>query len=111
MIRIAYLLIIPGLLWLALGFFGGKWRIDKTVNERLNAALAGGLAIAFLFGAYFSYTSSYHTECEQGIRTREGYECVGDYVIKKGPDKEGAIIQVMLAGLAFLYAIKSREED
>lgn len=107
-IRFAYLIIIPILTLLALRHWGEKCNMDKLSNDRLNRALLSGIAGALLVGAYLSYTASSHTECDQYVRTRDGEECVGDYITVKGPDKGNALIQILFAGIAIWYAVAKR---
>ena len=54
--------------------------------------------------------AKYHTECDQYIQTRDGQECVGDYITVKGPDKEGAFMGIMFAGLFMWYAVSKRKD-
>ncbi|MGK2849021.1 MAG: hypothetical protein ACSLEX_03060 [Minisyncoccota bacterium] len=109
-IRFAYLIIIPILALLVLRHLGQKCNMDKLSNDRLNRALLSGIAGALLVGAYLSYTASSHTECDQYVQTREGEECVGDYITVKGPDKGSALIQILFAGIAIWYAVAKRPE-
>jgi hypothetical protein len=110
-IRLAYLVALPILLWLGLRYWGSKWAIDAQSNEYLWRAMAAAVAGAFLVGAYLYYTASYHSECTQEIRTRDGYECVGDYVKKKGPAKDHAFTMVLLAGFSGWIAISKRRDE
>lgn len=111
-IRFAYLIIIPALIWLALRHWGKNWKMDWSSNDRLNRTLVAVIAGALLVGAYLSYTASYHAECNQYARTPEGgSECVGDYVTVKGPDKFKALVEVVFAGMAIWYAVSKRPES
>lgn len=108
--RIAYLVILPTLLWFGLGYFTKGLDIDKSTNDRLTRAIAGILAGAFFVGAYLSFTAPYHTVCTQEVQTRDGAECVGDYVGVKGGDKVGAFMSILFGGFASWYAIAKHEE-
>ncbi len=110
-VRIAYLIALPALLWLGLGYFGSKWKGDELANDRLARGIAGIIAGAFFIGAYLSFTAPYHTECTQSVQTRDGTECVGDYVTAKGRDVSGAFIQVVFGALATWYAISKHEDN
>jgi hypothetical protein len=110
-VRIGYLVILPALLWLGLSFFGNKWKSDKLSNERLARGIAGIIAGALFVGAYLSFTAHYHTECTHSVQTRDGTECVGDYVTAKGRDMSGMFIQVVLGVLATWYAISKHNGD
>jgi hypothetical protein len=110
-IRIAYLIILPILLWFCLGYFGNKWEADEAINDRLNRAIVAMIAGALFVGAYLSFTSNYHTECTQSTRTTDGTECVGDYRTVKGPDKAGVLIFVAFASIATWYAVSKRNDN
>lgn len=109
-IRIAYLIILPVVLWLTLRHWASNWKIDTSSNDRINRALAGGIAGILLLGAITSYTAIYHAECDQYSGGREP-ECVGDYITVKGGDKAGALIQLVFAGVAFWYAVSKKPEE
>lgn len=104
-------ILLPILLWLSLGCLGNKWSMTKLANDRLNRGIIGMLAGIFFFGAYLASTATYHSECTQTVQTRDGSECVGDYVTVKGSDKGGAFIWVLLGMVAFWYATAERKED
>lgn len=105
-----YLIIIPTLTWLALGYFGKRWEMDRQSNDQLNRVIIGGIAGALLVGAYLSYTSDYHTECDQYAGRGDNRECVGDFVTVKGPDSGLALMQIAFAGVAAWYAVSKRPE-
>lgn len=105
LVRIVYLITIPVLVYFFLKSFGKKWAIDES--RAVVACIAGAL----LVGAYLSLTANYHTKCDQYVQTRDGQECVGDYVTVKGPDKSGAFMQLVFAGFAIWYAIKRKEDN
>lgn len=110
-VRVAYLIALPALLWLGLRYFGSKWDGDEMANNRLARGIAGIIAGAFFVGAYLSFTAPYHTECTQSVRTNDGSECVGDYVTVKGRDLSGAFISLGLGALATWYAISKHDDD
>lgn len=110
-VRIGYLIILPALLWLGLGYVGSKWKADEMANNRLARGVAGIIAGALFVGAFLSFTAPYHTECTQSARTSDGTECVGDYVSVKGRDLSGTFILVGLGALATWYAISKHEDD
>jgi hypothetical protein len=111
-VRIAYLIIIPTSIWVILRFWSISWNIDSSFNDRLTRALASGIAGALLVGAYLSFTSSYHIECEQYAGNGENRECVGDYKSVEGPDIFAGFLQIIVSGGAIWFAIsdKSRNE-
>jgi hypothetical protein len=99
-VRFAYLVIIPAVVWLLLLWLGARWDIDALTNDRIQRALFAGIAGLLLVGAYQSYSARWHTECDQSVQTRDGEECVGDYVPVKGGDKGAALLLLFLAGIA-----------
>jgi hypothetical protein len=105
------LIIIPIIILLILQHFGKKWNIDAITNDRLNRTLLALVASALFFAAYISYTANHHIECDQYIRTRDGDECVGDYVTVEGPNTTTALIEGLFAGMALWYSIVKRNED
>jgi len=110
-IRSIYLIIIPISVYFFLKYFGKKWTMDKISNDYLNRTIVACIAGALLVGAYLSMTANYHTECDQYVRTRDGGECVGDYITVKGSDKSAAFMQVIFAGFAIWYASAKRKES
>lgn len=109
-VRTAYLLILPSALILILNYFGARWGGGKEENDRLNRAIIGIIAGAFFIGAYLSCTSAHHFKCTQEVRTKDGLECVGDYVPVKGPDISGAVILAALGSFAFWSAAFRRKD-
>lgn len=110
-IRTVYLIVLPALLWFGLRYFGSKWEADELANERLTRGIAGILAGALFVGAYLSFNAAYHSECTQTVRSRDEYECVGDYVRVPGGDRSGAFILAMFGILATWYAVAKHTED
>lgn len=104
-IRVAYLAVIPAILWLALRYVGGKLDMDPFDNDRLNRAITAAIAGMLIVAAYQSATATHHGECTQTVRDGQGgYECVGDIVTTKGPDRGTAIMWMVFAGVAFWVA-------
>jgi hypothetical protein len=109
-VRMAYLIVSPILLWFGLGYFGKKWKADHLANDRLKRAIFAMLAGGLFVGTYLAYTSKYHSECTQTVRTRDGYECVGDYVSVSGSDKVGALVQACF-GIMFAWHAVVESKD
>lgn len=109
LIRTLYLIIIPILVYIFLKYFGQKIRINKTLDDYLNRAIIACIAGGLLVGAYFSITTKYHTECNQYVNTRDGRECVGDYIQVKGIDSRGALVQIVFAGIAIWLSIRKEK--
>lgn len=99
------------IIFLILKYFGKCWKMDNLQNDYLNRAIFACIAGALLVSVYLSITTKYHTECDQYIQTRDGRECVGDYIIVRGPDKEGAFIKVIFASIAMWYAVSKRNKS
>ncbi|OGE31538.1 hypothetical protein A3C59_05335 [Candidatus Daviesbacteria bacterium RIFCSPHIGHO2_02_FULL_36_13] len=110
-VRIIYLVALPTVLWFSLGYFGKNWKADNQSNNRLARGIAGIIAGALFVGAYLSFAASYHTECTQSVRTRDGSECVGDYVSVPGRDISGTFIYVTLGAVATWYAISKHNDN
>lgn len=109
-VRTAYLVLFPILLYFGLGHFGKKWDIDKAANERLNRAIAGVIAGLFFAQAGLYFTAKQHTECDQRVPTRDGTECVGDFITVDGADKAGGFIALVFGGLATWYAVAEHKK-
>jgi len=109
-IRIAYLAILPTLLWFSLGYFGSKWKADEMANNRLARGVAGIIAGALFVGAYLSFTAPYHNECTQSIRISDGSECVGDYISVPGSNRVGTVMLVAFGAAATWLAISKHDD-
>lgn len=109
--RLGYLILVPLALWYGLRFFGKKWDLDKIDNDRISRAISGLLAGVLVVLAVLSLNQRYHSECTQEVQTRDGSECVGDYVTVKGPDKGGAFIELLFAGFAIWHAVAKRPKN
>lgn len=109
--RISYLIVIPVLLRYGLMNFGKSVGMDKHSNNRLTRAIYAGVAGILLVSAFSSYNAKYHTECDQYVQTRDGLECVGDYVTVKGSDKSGVVMKIMLSGFAMWLAVSKKSTD
>jgi len=104
-IRVAYLAAIPAIFWLALRYVGGKLNMDPFDNDRLNRGITAAIAGMLIVTAYQSATATHHGECTQTVRDGQGeYDCVGDIVKSKGPDRGIAIMWIVFAGVAFWVA-------
>lgn len=108
-LRAAYLIILPLLLWFLLRYFGDKSSLDQLANERITRGIAGVIAGLLFVEAGITFTSKFHTECDQEVRARDGTECVGDYVAVEGPDKAEGVFLLIAGGIAFHYSVKKNE--
>ena len=104
-----YLLAVPIIVWLLLRYWGAMWKITYHDNDRIFRVLVGTIAGGLLVGSYLSFTATKHLECTQYSNSRDDAECVGDYVVAKGPDKSGGMIEIMFAGFAFWLALSKRD--
>lgn len=111
LLRIAYLIIVPVAVWSGLRHWGKKWNMDKVDNDRLSRAISGLLGGVLIVLAVLSLSQKYHSECTEEVQTRDGTECVGDYVTVKGSNKGGAFIEFIFAGFALWHALAKRSED
>jgi hypothetical protein len=85
-----------GVVWLALTLGWRMWRPDRHAEVRFARVVAGVVAGMLFIGSYLSTKDAYHLQCTQSVQTRDGTECVGDYVPAPGPD---AFKVLLLAGL------------
>ncbi len=109
LIRAAYLLAIPTAAWFLLSWVWKVWRPDAAAENRLSRTLAGGTAGVLLVGAILAAQTEHHFECTQEVRTRDGSECVGDYVLVPGPDLGQAFMLTLAAGFAFCFGVRADE--
>ena len=105
-IRISYLVAIPTAAWFVLGLIWKLWRPDGSTEQRLNRTLAGATAGALLVGAIVAAQTKHHFICSQEVQTRDGPECVGDYVRVPGPDVGQAVVLTLAAGFAFWIGVR-----
>lgn len=105
LIRSTYLIAIPLTVWLLLKVFQKYRSVRRDVNGNLTSTLLGLLSGLFIALAYSDLTSEYHTVCDHYIRTRDGRECVGDYVTVAGPDRGSAFFWTLIGGAAFWFGV------
>ena len=109
-VNIASSVLSPVLLYFCLGYWGKDWNMDAAMNERLTCAIYGAVAGALFVFASQSFTSKYHYECNKQVQTRDGTECVGDYVRVNGPDKSTGAMQIIFGSLAVWLAMNKKNE-
>lgn len=95
--------------WGALKYVWRKWMPDGADEARLASTVAGALAGALFFGAVLALQADSHEECTREIRTRDGTECVGDYVTVSGPDLGAAFLLAFGGALALWYSFRKPE--
>jgi hypothetical protein len=108
-IRIGYLIVIPTAFWFILSWIWKAWRPNATTEDRLERTLAGATAGALLHGAVLAAASDHHFKCTQEVRSRDGYECIGDYVLVRGPDLGWALMLTVAAAFAFWFGVRAND--
>lgn len=110
-IRTALIVLIPTILWLFLNHFGKNWKMGLTENDQLTRVTSGMIAGAFFVGAYLNLTSKYHSVCTQTVQSRDGTECVGDYISVAGSDLAGAFLLILLGIFALWFALAKHNKN
>lgn len=110
-IRITYLIALPAFLWFILGYFEKRWHFDIQTNDRVARSIAGIIAGVFFVGAYLAFTSHFHSICTQEIMTRDGSECVGDFISIPGGDLVGGVISTLLGIASVWYSISKHHNS
>ena len=109
-VRIGYLIAIPVGVWFSLKFLSAPWQLGVEDNKRVNCLLWGVLSGGLLVGANLTYSRGYYFKCTQTILTRDGQECVGDYVPVESADVVGTLMLLLAAGGAFWIGF-ARQRD
>ena len=107
-IRIGYLYIVPLVAWVLLGWIWNRWQLNAKLNSLLNRTLSGIIFIALIVFAIIEATSTTHIGNTQWIRTRDGYEDVGDSIVLQGPDYVIMFVIILFAGLLLWFGILKR---
>lgn len=97
--RVAYLIVLPTMTWFALKVVWRIWQPDSLIEDRLFRVLAGATAVTLLLLAFSESQRKFHSDCTSEVQTRDGSECVGDYVNVPGPDWANVAL-LIAAGLA-----------
>jgi hypothetical protein len=101
-IRISYLMLIPLVIWLIIGWIWNYWQPEVKTEIVLKRLLSGIIVISLLTLAYFLGVSKTHIGNTQWIQTRDGWEDVGDDIVLQGPDW-GSVIIIIIIALLFLW--------
>ena len=104
-IRFGYLILIPLLIWLVLGWTWNYWQPIDKVEMILEQILSGVICIALFTLAILEATSTTHIGNSQWIRTRDGMEAVGDEIVLPGPDSWTVFIIVVIALLVLWFGV------
>jgi succinate dehydrogenase hydrophobic anchor subunit len=109
LIRGAYLVLIPILVWFLLIWLWSYWKPSIEIEDRFERALAGATSGVFFALSIIAATSKTHIGNTMSIQTRDGVEDVGDYILLQGANWGGALVFFILAAFAFWYSISKRE--
>lgn len=104
-IRIGYLILIPLLVWLLLGWLWNFWQPSDKVEITLSRILSGLICIALFTLAILEATSKTHIGNTQWIRTRDGMEAVGEDIVLSGPDYGTVFIIIVIALLVLWFGV------
>lgn len=74
--------------------------MDGLMNDRLHRGIMGVITAGFFVASYISFSSNTHTVCDQTVQSRDGSECVGDYVVAEGSDPVEGMLLVLFGCLA-----------
>lgn len=110
-LHFAYTVGICAALWFGMGWFWKRWQPDPAAEDLVNRGLCAATGVLLLGLAYGASNADTHGVCTQGIQTRDGPECVGDYVPEDGPDKGQVLMLLVAAGIAFWIAVKNAESN
>ena len=108
-IRIAYLIAIPLAIWFLLAWIWRVWQPDAASENRLKRVLAGATAGALLVLAIFEAMADTHVDNTKWVRTYDGMEAVGDWIILPGPDWVTVVILLAASGFSFWISISKTE--
>jgi len=111
LIRTGYLIILPVGTWWLLKWIWRMWMPDTNTEERLSRTLTGITSGALLILAVMAAMRDSHAEYTDVIRTRDGFEGVGDLVHVPGPDWGGAFVFVILSLLFFWASVRKHGDE
>ena len=108
-VRVVYLIALPASFWFVLKCIWRMWQPTAATEERLSRIVAFATAGALFLGAVLATQADYHEECTKRIQTRDGTECVGDYVLAPGPDVFHIFILIFAGALAIWFGASKHE--
>jgi hypothetical protein len=106
-VRYASLVLLPAASWVVLVAFWRWWRPSREEELRFARGALGVLAGLLFFGSYLAARETSHLECTESVRTRDGEDCVGDYVPAPGPDTFKVFLYAGLGAATFWYSVSS----
>lgn len=109
LIRTGYLIAIPMATWFLLGWIWRVWQPDEASENRLERALGGATGGVLVVMAILAAMADTHIGNTMYVRTRDGMEAVGDYIVLPGPDWGNVIMLIAATGFAFWFSIAKRE--
>lgn len=104
-IRLAYLIIIPLVIYFLLAWVWDKWEPSMKVEDILERTLSGLICGFLILMALFEARSKEHIGNTKWIQTREGMEAVGDDIVLKGPDTGQIVMLIVFAILVFVFGV------
>jgi hypothetical protein len=107
--RSTYLILVPLIFWFTLSYFGRDWSGGKKRNDRLHRAILGCFAGALFVLCYLAFTAKTHSECTDEVRTRDGWECLGDSVVVPGRDMEQSVILLLFGAVSLKFAVSENK--
>jgi len=109
-IRLLYLVLLPTFAWFVLKWIWRMWRPDQAAEDRLARALAGVIAGVLITAAVLESKSASHFDCTHLVQTRDGQECVGDYVRVPGPDRGQVFLLIVVGAFAMWFGIRPPDQ-
>lgn len=112
LIRGAYLILIPLLIWIILNWLWTKYKLTYKANEIMNRILSGLISLTLLIFSYFKYKSDTYIKNTEYARTSDGgMEAVGNYIEVNGTDWAGIMILLIGAFLFFYLGVLKRKNE
>ena len=105
LIRTTYLIVIPLIVWLLLSWIWNRWQPTHKFEITLNRILSGIICLGLFILAIIETTSTTHIGNTLVIRTRDGYEDVGDSIELPGPDYGNVLVIVIIAILVLWFGV------
>ncbi len=109
LVRTSYLILIPLIVWLILSWIWNHWQPSEKLEVTLNRILSGTISVGLFTLAILEATSTTHIGNTQTIRTRDGYEDVGDYIELPGPDYGNVFVIVIIAILVLWFGVLKKD--
>ena len=95
--------IFPALSYVILKKIWEKWELSEKLDEAFSKILSGIITIHFIYELYIEINRKAHYANTEYVRTRDGYEAVGEWVSVKGPSLQNILIFSVLI-IFFIWA-------